>query len=79
MPGCFGTPLSPTPHAARSAEYALRPQQLGRQLKTAAGIGAREAVLLKRERYALREVTVKHLDSGTERAMSLDEFLETLN
>jgi histidyl-tRNA synthetase len=63
----------------RSAEYALRPQQLGRQLKTAAGIGAREAVLLKRERYALREVTVKHLDSGTERAMSLDEFLETLN
>lgn len=63
----------------RSAEYALRPQQLSRQLKTAAGIGAREAVLLKRERYALHEVTVKHLDSGTERAMSLDEFLETLS
>jgi histidyl-tRNA synthetase len=62
----------------RSAEYSLRPQQLGRQLKTAAGIGAREAVLLKRERYPLREVTVKHLDSGTERVMPLDDFLETL-
>jgi hypothetical protein len=36
-------------------------------------------VLLKRERYSLREVTVKHLDSGTERAMPLDEFLETLS
>jgi histidyl-tRNA synthetase len=63
----------------RSAEYALRPQQLSRQLKTAASIGARKAVLLKRERYSLREVTVKHLGSGTERAMPLDEFLETLS
>ena len=62
----------------RSAEYSLRPQQLGRQLKTAAGIGAREAVLLKRERFQSREVTVKDLDSGTERVMPLDEFLETL-
>ena len=63
----------------RSVEYALRPQQLSRQLKTAASIGARKAVLLKRERYQLREVTVKHLDSGTERAMPLDEFLGTLS
>jgi len=63
----------------RSVEYALRPQQLSRQLKTAAGIGARNAVILKRERYQAREVTVKDLDSGTERAMSLDEFLNTLN
>lgn len=63
----------------RSAEYALRPQQLSRQLKTAASIGARHAVLLKRDRYAAREITVRDLDSGTERVVSLDEFLNTLN
>lgn len=63
----------------RSVEYALRPQQLSRQLKTAASIGARNAVLLKRDRFGEREVTVKDLDSGTERAVSLDEFLNTLN
>jgi histidyl-tRNA synthetase len=62
----------------RSVEYALRPQQLSRQLKTAASIGARHAVLLKRDRYAAREVTVRDLDSGSERAISLDEFLNTL-
>ncbi len=63
----------------RSVEYALRPQQLSRQLKTAATIGARAAVLLKHERFSAREVTVKDLDSGTERAMQLDEFLSNLN
>ncbi len=63
----------------RSVEYALRPQQLSRQLKTAASIGARNAVLLKRDRFGAREVTVKDLDAGTERAVPLDEFLNTLN
>ena len=63
----------------RSVEYALRPQQLSRQLKTAASIGARNAVLLKRDRYAAREITVRDLDSGTERVIPLDEFLNTLN
>ena len=62
-----------------SAEYSLRSQQLGRQLKTAATLGARNAVLLKRDRFKTHEVTVKDLDSGTERAMALDEFLNTLN
>jgi histidyl-tRNA synthetase len=63
----------------RSVEYALHKQQLGRQLKAAAGIGARSAVILKRERFASREVTVKDLDSGNERSMPLDEFLKSLN
>ncbi|HVD62310.1 MAG TPA: histidine--tRNA ligase [Gemmatimonadaceae bacterium] len=63
----------------RSVEYSLRPQQLGRQLKAAAAIGARNAVLLKRERFALKEVTVKDLDSGNERVLTLDDFLSTLN
>ena len=63
----------------RSVEYALRPQQLSRQLKAAAGIGARNAVLLKRERFEMREVTVKDLDTGAEQSMPLDDFLSTLN
>jgi histidyl-tRNA synthetase len=62
----------------RSVEYALRPQQLGRQLKAAASAGARTVVILKRERFAAREVTVKDLDSGTEQSLSLDNFLSTL-
>ncbi len=63
----------------RSVEYALRPQQLGRQLKAAATAGARSAVLLKSDRYMLREVTVKDLESGTEQSLLLDEFLRTLS
>jgi histidyl-tRNA synthetase len=63
----------------KSAEYALHHQQLSRQLKAAAGIGARNAVLLKRERFSSREVTVKDLDSGNEQSLPLDEFLGTLN
>jgi histidyl-tRNA synthetase len=63
----------------RSAEYALHPQQLSRQLKAAAGIGARNAVLLKRDKFTSREVTVKDMDSGSERSLPLDEFLGTLN
>lgn len=63
----------------RSVEYALRPQQLGRQLKAAATAGARKAVLLKSDRYMLREVTVKDLEFGTEQSLPLDEFLRTLS
>jgi histidyl-tRNA synthetase len=63
----------------RSAEYALHPQQLSRQLKAAAGIGARNAVLLKRDKFPSREVTVKDMDSGSEQSLPLDEFLGTLN
>ncbi len=63
----------------RSVEYALRPQQLGRQLKAAVAAGARSAVLLKSDRYMLREVTVKDLESGAEQSLLLDEFLSTLS
>jgi histidyl-tRNA synthetase len=62
-----------------SVEYSLRPQQLGRQLKHAASVGAAAAVLLLRDHYAKRQVTVKELDSGTERTIPLEEFLETLH
>ena len=63
----------------RSAEFSLRSQQLSRQLKSAAAAGARNAVILKSDRYALREVTVRDLQSGAERAVPLDEFLGTLS
>lgn len=61
----------------RSVEYALRPQKLARQLKTAASAGARQAVLLKRERYRLGEVTLRDLHKGDERVMALDELISS--
>jgi len=62
----------------RSVEYALRPQQLSRQLKAAASAGARTVVILKRDTFAAREVTVKDLDSGNELSLPLEDFLSTL-
>jgi len=62
----------------RSVEYTLRPQQLSRQLKSAAAAGARSVVLLLRDRYATREITVKNMEAGTERSLPLEEFLNTL-
>src|SRR5688572_6865967 len=62
-----------------SAEYALHPQQLARQLKSAAAAGARRVVILKRDRFDLREVTVRDLLVGTERALPLEELLSTLH
>lgn len=63
----------------RSAEYALRPQQLSRQLKSAASAGAQTAVLLLKDRYSTHHVTVKDLGTGAERSLPLEEFLESLN
>lgn len=63
----------------RSVEFALHPQQLARQLKAAAAARARSVIILKRDRYALREVTVRDLAAGTERALHVDELLSTLN
>jgi histidyl-tRNA synthetase len=63
----------------RSAEYALKPQQLSRQLKAASSAGARSAVIIKRDEYEKGEVTVKDLEAGTERTMSLSELINSLN
>jgi histidyl-tRNA synthetase len=63
----------------QSVEYALRPQQLGKQLKAAAAVGARNAVLLLQKSYGAREVTVKDMETGAERALPVDEFLKTLD
>lgn len=63
----------------RSAEYALKPQQLSRQLKAASSAGARNAVIIKRDNYANGEVTLKDLDAGTERTLPLSELINSLN
>ncbi len=62
----------------QSVEYALKPQQLSRQLKSAAASGARHAVLLKRGREEHGDVTVRDLNAGTERPMPLAELINSL-
>jgi histidyl-tRNA synthetase len=63
----------------RSAEFALHTQQLARQLKAAAAARARSVIILKRDRFASREVTVRDLAAGTERTLHVDELMSTLN
>lgn len=63
----------------RSVEYALKPQQLSRQLKAASSAGAKHAVLIKRETFSSGEVTLKDLEAGTEKALSLSELINSLN
>jgi histidyl-tRNA synthetase len=63
----------------RSVEYALKPQQLSRQLKAASAAGARNAVLIKREAFARGEVTLKDLEAGTETSVPLTELINSLN
>jgi histidyl-tRNA synthetase len=63
----------------RSVEYALKPQQLSRQLKAATAAGARNAVILKREQYEKGEITLKDLEAGTERSLPLADLINSLN
>ena len=63
----------------RSVEYALKPQQLARQLKAASSAGARNAVIIKRADYEKGEVTLKDLEAGTEKSLSLAELINSLN
>jgi len=63
---------------SRSVEYALKPQTLARQLKTASSAGVKNVVLLRRDDYANGKVTVKMLADGSERSVALDAFLNSL-
>ena len=63
----------------RSVEYALKPQQLSRQLKAATAAGARNAVIVKREGLKQGVVTLKDLEAGTEKSLSLAELINSLN
>jgi len=61
----------------RSVEYALKPQQLTRQLKTASSAGAAAAVLLLRDQFSDGEVTVKNLRDGSEQTLLLEDFINS--
>jgi histidyl-tRNA synthetase len=62
----------------RSVEYALKPQQLARQLKAATSAGAQRAVLLSGDSFSGGTVVVKDLSEGTERSLQLDELINSL-
>lgn len=63
----------------RSVEYALKPQQLSRQLKAASSAGARNVVILKADGLSDGIVTLKDLEAGTEKSLSLAELINSLN
>jgi histidyl-tRNA synthetase len=64
----------------RSVEYALKPQQLSRQLKAAASAGARKAVILKRDEYEGKgEITLKDLEGGNEQSLPLADLINSLS
>jgi histidyl-tRNA synthetase len=63
---------------SRSVEYALKPQSLSRQLKTASSAGIRNVVLLRQPDYQNGTVTVKTMADGSEQNVYLDAFLESL-
>ena len=62
----------------RSVEYALKPQQLSRQLKSASAAGADNAVLLERDAFSAGQVKVKDLRSGNERALPLADLINSM-
>jgi histidyl-tRNA synthetase len=63
---------------SRSVEYALKSQTLSRQLKAASSAGVQQVVLIRRDEYEKGRVTVKTLADGSERAVALDAFLDSL-
>ena len=60
-----------------SVEYALKPQQLSRQLKAATAAGANSAVLLSSKVFSGGQVTIKDLRTGSEHAMPLGELINS--
>jgi len=61
----------------RSVEYALKPQALARQLKAATAAGARQAVILLRDRVGEGDVTIRDLHDGEERTLPLEQFINS--
>ena len=59
----------------RSAEYALRQQQLGKQFKAASAAGATYAVVLPPGYTHGDALTVRSLSDGTERSVTLAALL----
>jgi histidyl-tRNA synthetase len=60
-------------------EYALRPQQLGKQLKAAASAGTERVVILRKEQIQRDEtLTVKRLSDGAEEDANVKEWVQKL-
>ena len=59
----------------RSVEYALRPQSLSRQMKTASAAGAERTVVVRRAGVAEGRATVRTMADGSETEVRLDEWL----
>lgn len=62
----------------KSVEYALKPQQMSRQLKAASAAGADNAVLIDRDSFAKGEIRLKDLKAGTERTLALGDLINSL-
>lgn len=61
--------------AGRSTQFSYRPAGVGKTLKAAAAAGVRHAIVIGPDEVAGGTMTVRDLDSGTERTMTLGEFL----
>lgn len=60
----------------RSVEYSLRPLGVGKQLKTASGMGARRAVILGPDEIAEGVVVVRDMSTGSEERVPYPSFFE---
>ena len=65
--------------SGQSAEYALKPQPLSRQLKAASASGAERAILLRSEALAAGSVTLRDLGSGEEHTVVLEDLINSTN
>ena len=61
--------------AGASAEYPLREQALGKQLKAAGNAGASKVVFVGSDLESLGRVEVKTLADGSQRQLPLDELI----
>ncbi|HET7321379.1 MAG TPA: histidine--tRNA ligase [Longimicrobiaceae bacterium] len=59
--------------AGHAVEYGLRQQGVGKQLKNAAALGARHAVIVGPDEVAAGEVVLRTMESGEERRVAMDE------
>lgn len=62
--------------AGHNVEYALRRLPLARQLRAADAAGARQVVILKRDRWPAGMLVVRRLTDGSERAIRLDDLIK---
>jgi histidyl-tRNA synthetase len=62
-------------NAGHTVDYALRPQAVGKQLKTASALNASFAIVVGPDELAAGEVVVRTMASGEERRVALDELL----